>query len=228
MPKAPRDRLERMGSSTRKPCGGGQGKEGRWGAVRGETAQSRGCVHGTPLSSGCCLQQLLRHQHTCFTMARSWCLHAPLHWPAGGGRHLEVDNHEEDGHRGQQLDDVGQALAVEGVLHCEGSGRARRGWAGDLWAGRDQRTACCGQSCWPTLLARQAARHPAPCTPPCLKGLGFVSAGEQEVDQRDDGTLKLGATAHVQGVGAAERESRTLQLSCTNGKPACFDCTNPG
>lgn len=95
--------------------------------MRGGTAQSRGCVHGTPLSSGCCLQQLLRHQHTCFTMARSCCLHAPLHWPAGGGRHLEVDDHEEDGHRGQQLDDVGQALAVEGVLHCEGSGQGGDG-----------------------------------------------------------------------------------------------------
>lgn len=30
--------------------------------------------------------------------------------------HLEVDDHQEDGHSGQQLNDVGQSLAVEGVL----------------------------------------------------------------------------------------------------------------
>jgi hypothetical protein len=39
--------------------------------------------------------------------------------------HLEVDHHEEDGHCGQQLHDVGQALAVEGVL--QGSKEAREG-----------------------------------------------------------------------------------------------------
>ncbi len=38
------------------------------------------------------------------------------HCPQQGDAHLEVDDHEEDGHGGQQLDDVGQALAVERVL----------------------------------------------------------------------------------------------------------------
>lgn len=35
---------------------------------------------------------------------------------------LEVDDHEEDGHGGQQLHDVGQALAVESVLQGRGVG----------------------------------------------------------------------------------------------------------
>ena len=40
--------------------------------------------------------------------------------------HLEVDDHEEDGDGGQQLHDVGQALAVERVLLTKGMERAAR------------------------------------------------------------------------------------------------------